>query len=183
MVMSRMLAIFIFIIVVLVGHELFICPRLNAKSPKGEFVDVETAKLHFLTRKKASDIESRENAPIVLIHGSSGSSADMELAFFELFPLMLTYTRLTARVGWSETKLHPLEMSDPMKQAEAIHMAVNKLKLKKPIIVGPVGEVRLRLLMQSSSEMKLLALYPLLGLLILGKDLTGGMKFCLQHLS
>ncbi len=67
--------------------------------PKGEFVAVETAKLHFLTRKEASDIESRENAPIVLIHGSSGSSADMELAFLRLFPLILTYTRLTALVS------------------------------------------------------------------------------------
>lgn len=137
-VMSRMLAIFIFIIVVLVGHELFMVSQVERKyPPKGEFVDVETAKLHFLTRKKASDIESRESAPIVLIHGSSGSSADMELAFFEAFPPDIDlYAFDRPGIGWSETKLHPLEMSDPMKQAEAIHMAVNKLKLKKPIIVG-----------------------------------------------
>ena len=64
LVMSRMLAIFIFIIVVLVGHELFMVSQVERKyPPKGKFVDVETAKLHFLTRKEASNIESRENAP------------------------------------------------------------------------------------------------------------------------
>ena len=133
-----MFAIFIFIILVLVAHELFMVSQIERKfPPKGEFVDVDTAKLHFLTRKKVSDIESRENAPIVFIHGSSGSSADMELAFFEAFPSDIDlYAFDRPGIGWSETKLHPHEMSDPMKQAEAIHMAINKLKLKKPIIVG-----------------------------------------------
>jgi len=136
--MSRMLAIFAFIVVVLVSHEFLMVSLIERKyPPRGEFIDVETAKLHFLTRKKASDIENQENAPVVLIHGSSGSSADMELAFFEAFPPDIDlYAFDRPGIGWSETKLHPLEMSDPMKQAEAIHMAVKKLKLNKPVIVG-----------------------------------------------
>lgn len=112
--------------------------RIEGKyPPRGDFVDVETAKIHFLTRKKAADIENQGNAPVVLIHGSSGSSADMELAFFDAFPDDIDlYAFDRPGIGWSKTKLSPLEMSNPMKQAEAIHMAVKKLKLDKPIIVG-----------------------------------------------
>ena len=78
--MSRMLAVFTFIIVVLVGHEFFMVLLIERKyPPRGDFVDVETARIHFLTRKKAANIENQGNAPVVLIHGSSGSSADMKL--------------------------------------------------------------------------------------------------------
>ena len=136
--MSRMLAVFTFIIVVLVGHEFLMVLLIERKyPPRGDFVDVEKAKIHFLTRKKISEIENQENAPVVLIHGSSGSSADMELAFFDTFPDDIDlYAIDRPGIGWSKTKLSPLEMSNPMKQAEAIHMAVKKLKLDKPIIVG-----------------------------------------------
>ena len=136
--MSRMLAVFTFIVVVLVSHEFLMVSRIEGKyPPRGDFVDVETAKIHFLTRKKAADIENQGNAPVVLIHGSSGSSADMELAFFDAFPDDIDlYAFDRPGIGWSKTKLSPLEMSNPIKQAEAIHMAVKKLKLDKPIIVG-----------------------------------------------
>ena len=136
--MSRMLAVFTFIVVVLASHEFLMVSRIEGKyPPRGDFVDVETAKIHFLTRKKAADIENQGNAPVVLIHGSSGSSADMELAFFDAFPDDIDlYAFDRPGIGWSKTKLSPLEMSNPMKQAEAIHMAVKKLKLDKPIIVG-----------------------------------------------
>ena len=136
--MSRMLAVFTFIIVVLVGHEFLMVLLIERKyPPRGDFVDVETAKIHFLTRKKISDTKNSKNAPVILIHGSSGSSADMELAFFDIFPDDIDlYAFDRPGLGWSKTKLSPLEMSNPMKQAEAIHMAVKKLKLDKPIIVG-----------------------------------------------
>jgi pimeloyl-ACP methyl ester carboxylesterase len=136
--MSRMLAVFIFIIVVLVGHEFLMVLLIERKyPPRGDFVDVEKAKIHFLTRKKISDTKNSKNAPVILIHGSSGSSADMELAFFDKFPDDIDlYAFDRPGIGWSKTKLSPLEMSNPMKQAEAIHMAVKKLKLDKPIIVG-----------------------------------------------
>ena len=136
--MSRMLAVFTFIIVVLVGHEFLMVLLIERKyPPRGDFVDVETAKIHFLTRKKVANIENQGNAPVVLIHGSSGSSADMELAFFDAFPDDIDlYAFDRPGIGWSKTKLSPLEMSNPIKQAEAIHMAVKKLKLDKPIIVG-----------------------------------------------
>lgn len=136
--MFRMLAVFTFIIVVLVGHELLMVWLIERKyPPRGDFVDVETAKIHFLTRKKISDTKTSKNAPVILIHGSSGSSADMELAFFDIFPDDIDlYAFDRPGIGWSKTKLSPLEMSNPMKQAEAIHMAVKKLKLDKPIIVG-----------------------------------------------
>ena len=112
--------------------------RIEGKyPPRGDFVDVETARIHFLTRKKVANIENQGNAPVVLIHGSSGSSADMELAFFDAFPDDIDlYAFDRPGIGWSKTKLSPLEMSNPIKQAEAIHMAVKKLKLDKPIIVG-----------------------------------------------
>jgi pimeloyl-ACP methyl ester carboxylesterase len=136
--MSRMLAVFTFIIVVLVGHEFLMVLLIERKyPPRGDFVDVEKAKIHFLTRKKISDTKNSKNAPVILIHGSSGSSADMELAFFDIFPDDIDlYAFDRPGIGWSKTKLSPLEMSNPMKQAEAIHMAVKKLKLDKPIIVG-----------------------------------------------
>ena len=136
--MFRMLAVFTFIIVVLVGHELLMVWLIERKyPPRGDFVDVETARIHFLTRKKEAVIENQENAPVVLVHGSSGSSADMELAFFDAFPDDIDlYAFDRPGIGWSRTKLSPLKMSNPMKQAEAIHMAVEKLKLDKPIIVG-----------------------------------------------
>ena len=136
--MSRMLAVFTFIVVVLVSHEFLMVSRIEGKyPPRGDFVDVETARIHFLTRKKVANIENQGNAPVVLIHGSSGSSADMELAFFDAFPDDIDlYAFDRPGIGWSKTKLSPLEMSNPMKQAEAIHMAVKKLKLDKPIIVG-----------------------------------------------
>ena len=136
--MFRMLAVFTFIIVVLVGHEFLMVLLIERKyPPRGDFVDVEKAKIHFLTRKKISDTKNSKNAPVILIHGSSGSSADMELAFFDIFPDDIDlYAFDRPGIGWSKTKLSPLEMSNPMKQAEAIHMAVKKLKLDKPIIVG-----------------------------------------------
>lgn len=136
--MFRMLAVFTFIIVVLVGHEFLMVLLIERKyPPRGDFVDVEKAKIHFLTRKKISDTKNSKNAPVILIHGSSGSSADMELAFFDIFPNDIDlYAFDRPGIGWSKTKLSPLEMSNPMKQAEAIHMAVKKLKLDKPIIVG-----------------------------------------------
>ena len=136
--MSRMLAVFTFIVVVLVSHEFLMVSRIEGKyPPRGDFVDVETARIHFLTRKKVANIENQGNAPVVLIHGSSGSSADMELAFFDAFPDDIDlYAFDRPGIGWSKTKLSPLEMSNPIKQAEAIHMAVKKLKLDKPIIVG-----------------------------------------------
>ena len=136
--MIRMLAVFIFIIVVLLSHEFLMVSLIERKyPPRGDFVDVETAKLHYLTRKKAQNTDNQDNAPIVLIHGSSGSSADMELAFFEAFPPDVDlYAFDRPGIGWSENKLTPYEMSDPMKQAQAIHKAVEKLKLNKPIIVG-----------------------------------------------
>lgn len=136
--MSRMLTVFTFIIVVLVGHEILMVWSIERKyPPRGDFVDVETAKIHFVTRKKVSETKNSKNAPVVLIHGSSGSSADMELAFFDTFPDDIDlYAVDRPGIGWSKTKLSPLEMSNPMKQAEAIHMAVKKLKLDKPIIVG-----------------------------------------------
>ena len=136
--MSRMLAVFTFIIVVLVGHEFLMVLLIERKyPPRGDFVDLEKAKIDFLTRKKISDTKNSKNAPVILIHGSSGSSADMELAFFDIFPDDIDlYAFDRPGIGWSKTKLSPLEMSNPMKQAEAIHMAVKKLKLDKPIIVG-----------------------------------------------
>ncbi|NCG10884.1 MAG: alpha/beta fold hydrolase [Alphaproteobacteria bacterium] len=120
------------------GHESLMVLLIERKyPPRGDFVDVETAKIHFLTRKKISDTKNSKNAPVILIHGSSGSSADMELAFFDIFPDDIDlYAFDRPGIGWSKTKLSPLEMSNPMKQAEAIHMAVKKLKLDKPIIVG-----------------------------------------------
>ena len=136
--MSRMLAVYTCIEEVLVSHEFLMRSRIEGKyPPRGDFVDVETARIHFLTRKKVANIENQGNAPVVLIHGSSGSSADMELAFFDAFPDDIDlYAFDRPGIGWSKTKLSPLEMSNPMKQAEAIHMAVKKLKLDKPIIVG-----------------------------------------------
>lgn len=133
-----MLLVFSFIIMVLVGHEFLMVWLIERKyPPRGEFVDVETAKIHFLTRKNISDTKNSKNAPIIFIHGSSGSSADMELAFFDIFPDDIDlYAFDRPGIGWSKTKLSPVEMSNPMKQAEAIHMAVRKLKLDKPIIVG-----------------------------------------------
>ena len=71
--MSRMLAVFTFIVVVLVSHEFLMVSRIEGKyPPRGDFVDVETARIHFLTRKKISDTKNSKNAPVILIHGSSG---------------------------------------------------------------------------------------------------------------
>lgn len=155
-----MTAIFIFVLFVLAGHEVLMSARIERKyPPRGDFVDVETARLHYVSRRnapagpvpsgpvpsdhgggaKSENATSRTSgpAPVVLIHGSSGSSADMSLAFFEAFPPEIElYAFDRPGLGWSRNKISPVEMSDPMRQAAAIHEAVEKLGLEKPVVVG-----------------------------------------------
>lgn len=139
MVMIRMLNIatfvLLFVVTVMLGHEYMARRAIEEKHPaSGNFVDVTKARLHYLHKAAATPSGA---APVVLIHGSSGSAYDMAGAFFDVLPDDVdVYAFDRPGIAWSENKVTPLEMSHPAEQARAIHEAVGKLGLSRPVIVG-----------------------------------------------
>jgi pimeloyl-ACP methyl ester carboxylesterase len=150
------LAIFVVIIMlVLWAHDAHLRRHIAQSYPAiGEIYEGQTARLHVLRTGKAGA------QPVILIHGSSGSSRDMMQAFGTA--LEEDYEVLSVDrpgIGWSENKIPDIEMSDPRQQAAAIHEFVmseqSKSKgNKKPIIVGHSwgGAVAVAYLMQFSED-------------------------------
>lgn len=138
--------IFTALLVASAAHEIWLRYQIEQKHPPlGQFIEVDTAKLHYLHRpaKKSggkSANKSERNSPIVLIHGASGTANDMALAFFDSLPDDLdVYAFDRPGMGWSENKVPVEQMQSPSQQAAAIHQAVEKLGLHKsvkPLIVG-----------------------------------------------
>ncbi|MGC6476582.1 MAG: alpha/beta fold hydrolase [Parvibaculales bacterium] len=131
-----------FFFVILLGlalHETMLRRTIEAAHPpKGAFVDVPTARLHYIHRAaKFNENALKDPHPVVLIHGASGNAQDMELAFFDtLAPDIDVYAFDRPGLGWSESKISAELMSSPQAQADAIAQAIDKLGLEKPVIVG-----------------------------------------------
>ncbi len=132
----------LFFFVILLGlalHETMLRRAIEAAyPPKGAFVDVSTARLHYIHRPaQFNENIVQDPHPVVLIHGASGNAQDMELAFFDaLAPEIDVYAFDRPGLGWSDSKISAELMSSPKAQAEAIAQAIDKLGLEKPVIVG-----------------------------------------------
>ena len=137
------------------AHDAYLRLQIAKSYPAiGEMHEGKTARLHVLRKGKVGA------QPIVLIHGSSGSSRDMMQAFG--LALEQNYEVLSVDrpgIGWSENKIPDIEMSDPRQQAAAIHEFVmsqlgGSKGQKKPIIVGHSwgGAVAVAYLMQFSDD-------------------------------
>jgi len=124
--------------VVLIGlalHESYLRNRIEQTYPPiGEFVDVETARLHYIRRGSQSTFQT---PPIVLIHGASGNARDMSYVFFSsLAPDLDLYAFDRPGIGWSVNTVSADAMSSPEAQADALMQAFDALGLQKPLIVG-----------------------------------------------
>lgn len=95
--------------------------------PVGKFVEVEGLKLHY--------IEKGEGVPVLLMHGASGNVRDWQLSIFDQVAAKhraIAFDR--PGHGYSE---RPAEKGyDPRVQARIIHAAMEKLGIKKPVLVG-----------------------------------------------
>ena len=103
--------------------------------PAGIFVDTETARLHIV--KKPSAQPQAGLPPIVLLHGSSGSAHDMMLALGDaLSHESDVYSFDRPGIGRSVNLVSDRQMAAPEAQARAVHEAMQKLGLQKPVIIG-----------------------------------------------
>ncbi|MEX0839539.1 MAG: alpha/beta hydrolase [Parvibaculum sp.] len=108
----------------------------RAFPPLGGFVELDVpfapARLHYIDRGAAA----AGVAPVVLIHGASGNLRDMTAS---LVPALEGHTRVVAvdrpGHGWSTRGGHP-EISDPAAQARAIHAALCRLGVERPVVLG-----------------------------------------------
>ncbi len=118
-------------------HEAFLRYHIEAANPpRGEFIEVKTARLHYVYRA-ATKITGEKRHPIVLIHGASGNALDMSHAFFKnLAPELEVYSFDRPGLGWSENKISTENMSSPVSQADALAQAIEALGIEKPVIVG-----------------------------------------------
>lgn len=128
------------IILVLVGsalHESYLRYRIEKTYPPvGAFIDVDMAKLHYL-RRPPSTSQALNSPPIVLVHGASGNARDMAHVFFNsLAPDLDLYAFDRPGIGWSVNKISTEDMSSPEVQSDALALAIDKLGLEKPVIVG-----------------------------------------------
>lgn len=104
--------------------------------PEGSFVALDGVfggqSLHYVDRGAAR----AGVTPVVLIHGASGNLRDMSESLVE--PLSRE-TRVIAidrpGHGWSARTAHP-DIADPAVQARAIHEALARLGVVRPVILG-----------------------------------------------
>jgi pimeloyl-ACP methyl ester carboxylesterase len=138
--MSELIVLYLFVfLLILVALAIATCvgvSRLEAAyPPTGEFVDVEGVRLHVVALGLAPDNPHAEPA-IVLIHGASGNLEDMRLALGE--KLAATYRVILIDRpghGWS-SRPKTNDYASPVRQAEVVASALEKLQVRRAILIG-----------------------------------------------
>jgi len=106
-----------------------------AHPPTGQFVDVQGVRLHVVVLGLSPESPRAEPAA-VLIHGSSGNLEDMRLALGE--KLASDYRVILIDRpghGWS-SRSEDNDCASPARQAELVEGALEKLNVRRAILVG-----------------------------------------------
>lgn len=109
--------------------------RLTARAaatypPAGRSLTVDGARLHYVDVGSASNDEP----PLVLIHGNPGAIQDFE----RLIPVLATSHRVIAvdRPGHGYSERPDMRGATPAAQARQLHVALDQLGVRRPILVG-----------------------------------------------
>src|SRR3954451_22695451 len=106
-----------------------------AHPPTGQFIDVQGVRLHVVALGLSPESPRAEPAA-VLIHGSSGNLEDMRLALGE--KLASDYRVILIDRpghGWS-SRSEDNDCASPARQAELVEGALEKLNVRRAILVG-----------------------------------------------
>ena len=99
----------------------------QAYPPIGEFVDIDGLRIHYLDAGKGQ--------PVVLIHGASTTLQDFTASLF--YPLATQYRVIAFdRPGYGYSERPWDSWPDPVQQAELIKQALDRLGVKRAILVG-----------------------------------------------
>lgn len=99
----------------------------EAFPPMGQFVEAEGIRLHY--------IDEGQGQPVVLLHGASGNLRDWKLSIYD--DVASKYRAIAFdRPGHGYSDRMPEQGWDPRVQARAIHTALEKMGVEKPILVG-----------------------------------------------
>ncbi len=132
-ILSVLLLSVLVLLILMWLHDAYLRRQIEKNHPSsGLFQTFKGGELHYIEYGQASEL-----APIVLIHGSSGSARDMAAAFFSHFG-SATHVISVDRpgIGYSRNFIDDDELSSPRAQARAIHEAMTTLGVVRPIIVG-----------------------------------------------
>ena len=115
------------------AHDAHLRRRIRKAHPSsGQDIPFQGGHIHVL-----SEGQSRDLAPIVLIHGSSGSARDVMQAFA---PHLREQTQVIAvdrpGIGYSRNSIPDLHLAPPKAQGHAIMQALAEIGVSRPIIVG-----------------------------------------------
>ena len=129
-VSTIILALLAAFIVALAGFTFWQTRRIEARFPaRGHFIDVPGGRLHFTERRPA-----RTRAHVVLIHGASGSEADM------IEPLGAALAERDLHVWAFDRPGHGysdrIGAEDPARQTALIRAALQSLGVERAIIVA-----------------------------------------------
>jgi hypothetical protein len=150
--MRVILIIFLATVALLGGLGLFsaFCVRSieQAHPPAGRFVEVSGGRLHLV------ELGPANGAPVVLFHGASGNLEDMRLALGD----KLAERHRVILVdrpghGWSERPGGSADAS-PARQAALIHEALQRIGVRRAVIVGHSWSARSRPLMRWPIRMR-----------------------------
>ncbi|MBV9347576.1 MAG: alpha/beta hydrolase [Pseudolabrys sp.] len=102
----------------------------RAHPPQGQMVEVDGGRLHVVT------LGSADAQPVVLLHGASGNLLDMRLALGERLARDYRVILIDRPGhGWSDRPGGRAD-SSPARQAALIHQALERLGVKRPVMVG-----------------------------------------------
>ena len=120
----------------LVAMTTFGVARIEAAHPPtGQFVEVEGVRLHVAETGLARHAPGAEPA-VVLIHGASGNMEDMRLALGEKLAASHRVILIDRPGhGWSSRPADD-SYASPARQAELVAMALEKLGVRRAILVG-----------------------------------------------
>lgn len=128
-VLSAILVIFL----ALWAHDALLRQEITKQYPPlGRLVEFDGGTLHIMVDGTASSL-----APIVLIHGSSGSARDVHASLAsELKEKTMVYAIDRPGIGYSQNQVSDQQLAHPADQGKAIMQALAALGVKNPVIFG-----------------------------------------------